>query len=453
MQAPPAHLGDDFWTTDDFKAVFESHHFGKVLKVYRNHPRHLKMFGKALNQGLLGRWLGLTQPQISRLESGPPEQVLSNLVRYAKTLHIPQEFLWFDYPGQTRLSMREDLRTSPLLAPPTEPATSSSELRWPDASEILVDHVFQDVVEPERTRTLAQGIRATTADLMEIDFKRGGGHVRRMLKHYFEEEVAPLLSWQFSDSRLRDEVFGAAAETLQLMGWSAYDAGDHQAANRYFRQALSLAQRSNDAMMAGRILANLSHQANFLGHFKHSLQLARRAQEISRGRATGRVTAMFLAMEARALASLGELKGTTEVLRKAEHVYETRSSENDPEWSGYFTMQEMASEAAHCFRDLGQSDQCREFAELSMDPQHTPPRTLGFMRMVAASGVLAGGDTEQAAALAAEAIELGVSLQSARYVKYVTDFRRSLTEKDSALGGRVSELLRQHYPTLVLPRQ
>ena len=75
----------------------------------------------------------------------------------------------------------------------------------------------------------------------------------------------------------------------------------------------------------------------------------------------------------------------------------------------------------------------------------------GFMRMVAASGSLTGGDVEHAVALASEAIRLGFSLQSARYVKYLTDFYSSLTAKDAALSREVSDLLRTHYPALILP--
>jgi hypothetical protein len=70
---PPTHLRDGFFETDEFRAAFESQHIGKVFRAYRNHPRHLQLFGKALNQELLGRWLGLTQAQVSKLENGKPE--------------------------------------------------------------------------------------------------------------------------------------------------------------------------------------------------------------------------------------------------------------------------------------------------------------------------------------------------------------------------------------------
>jgi hypothetical protein len=104
LHAPPAHLRNEFFETDDFLSAFESQRIGRVFKAYRNHPRHLLLFGKALNQELLGRWLGLTQAQVSKLENGKPEQNLDALRDYAKILHLPQHLLWFDLPGQSRLS-------------------------------------------------------------------------------------------------------------------------------------------------------------------------------------------------------------------------------------------------------------------------------------------------------------------------------------------------------------
>lgn len=65
LRTPPAELRNEFFETGEFRAAFESRHIGKVFKAFRNHPRHLQIFGKALNQELLGRWLGLNQAQVS----------------------------------------------------------------------------------------------------------------------------------------------------------------------------------------------------------------------------------------------------------------------------------------------------------------------------------------------------------------------------------------------------
>jgi len=447
LRTPPAHP-EEFFEWGELKAAFESQHIGKVFKAYRNHPRHVEVFGKTLNQNLLGRWLGLTQAQVSKLENGKPEHNLETLRHYAKTLHLPQRLLWFDLSRQSRLSRsKPSLIEDGVITPPRVLLPDSSETI---TGSLLTDSLFFDegFIPKE---AMASIVRDTVADLMAMDFKRGGGHTRRMLMYYFQNEVAPLLSWRYSDTRLRNDIYSAVAEALQLLGWSAYDAGSHSSARQYFGHAVRLATEADDVLLAGRVLANLSHQANFLGHFGEALKFAREAQDIAGPKAPNTVASMFFAMEARALASLGDKPGMIKALHTAEQLHESRNPEKDPAWISYFNAQEIASEAAHCFMVLGQARSCVEFAMLSMDPLHTPPRTLSFMRMVAASGSLAGGDLDNAVALASEAIESGSSLQSARYVKYILDFYLALTDKDAGLGAQMADLLHTHYPRLIIP--
>jgi len=59
---------------------------GRVFAAYRNHPRHLKLFGKALNQETLGRWLGLTQAQVSKIGSDTTDEAVDRLHRATVTL-------------------------------------------------------------------------------------------------------------------------------------------------------------------------------------------------------------------------------------------------------------------------------------------------------------------------------------------------------------------------------
>ncbi len=135
---------------------------------------------------------------------------------------------------------------------------------------------------------------------------------------------------------IRREIFGAAAEVAQLLGWSAYDAGRNGAAQRYFMQGLRLASEAQDPVLGGRLLSNLSHQANYLGRYSEAVQFARAAQTGAAGRATPTVNAMFLAMEARALASSGDARMCAQVLNRAEQAFAQRDPTEDPAWIRYF---------------------------------------------------------------------------------------------------------------------
>ena len=84
------------------------------------HPHHFAVYGPyGISQTLLGQWLGLRQPQVSRFETGPALQMLDTLQHWARVLRIPPELLWFRLPENT---------TPPAV---TEPAGNGFAVRRP----------------------------------------------------------------------------------------------------------------------------------------------------------------------------------------------------------------------------------------------------------------------------------------------------------------------------------
>jgi hypothetical protein len=112
----------------------------------------------------------------------------------------------------------------------------------------------------------------------------------------------------------------------------------------------------------------------------------------------------------------------------------------------------MAGEASHCFRDLGQSRETQLFAAQAMDPVATPPRTRGFISMVSAAGAFEAGNLDEALSFATAAVDLTGSLESSRYVRYLTDFHQSVTQRHAADPAvkEFSGLLTSKYPHLAL---
>lgn len=343
-----------------------------------------------------------------------------------------------------------DLSESPALAAST----------WVSASApgVISGYLFAEPQRVEYTSSLSDmntdiacRIRATMRCLMGMDFQFGGGHTRTMLLTYWNTEIVPALRRRYPEVVARD-VMSAAADAAQLLGWSAYDAGRHGAAQRYFVQGLRLAREGRDRLMGGQILSNLSHQANYLGNFSEAIQFARAAQAATVGEASATVRAMFLAMEARALASIGDSPACAAVLHRAEREFDRRDPGEDPDWISYFDAWELAGEAAHCFRDLGQPCETLHFTAQAIDPVHTPARTRAFIDMVSAAGVLRAGDLDQAVSTATEAIRLAAGLRSSRYLHYVADFHDLLTAKNAShpLVREFTELVRVSYPALVV---
>jgi hypothetical protein len=328
------------------------------------------------------------------------------------------------------------------------------------APNVIAGYLFAEPQRVEYAGSLAESsvniagrIRATIRCLMGLDFQFGGGHTRKMLLIYWNTEIVPALRRRYPEM-IHREVMSAAADAAQLLGWSAYDAGRHGAAQRYFVQGLRLAREANDRLMGGQILSNLSHQANYLGNFSEAIQFARAAQAATFGDASATIRAMFFAMEARALASIGDARGCAAVLHRAEEAFDQNSPSEDPDWISYFDAWELAGEAAHCFRDLGQHRETQLFVGQAIDPVHTPARTRAFIDMVGVAGALRAGDLDQAVSIATDAVRLAGALRSSRYLRYVTDFHGSLTKKNASHSSvrAFTELVRVSYPALVIPK-
>ncbi|HEX6360682.1 helix-turn-helix transcriptional regulator [Actinophytocola sp.] len=244
LRTPPVQLRDEFFETDEFRAAFASQHIGKVFKAYRNHPRHLQLFGKALNQELLGRWLGLTQAQISKLENGKPEQNLETLRNYAKILHLPQHLLWFDLPGQSRLqsALRSNTANGTII-----PATTD---------DILVANTGMNTLELLR-RVRASAIDSSTVDALNItveqlccDYSHADARELMTVGKQWLGKVTDLLGNHLTLAQHRDILNNAGMLAL-LVGCLEYDLGDASSAEATRRMAMELGKESGDSGIVG----------------------------------------------------------------------------------------------------------------------------------------------------------------------------------------------------------
>lgn len=242
LRTPPAQLRNEFFETDDFRAAFESQHIGKILKAYRNHPRHRKLFGKVLSQELLGRWLGLTQAQVSRIENGKPEQNLHTLRNFARILHLPQHLLWFDLPGRSRLWA------------PRSGANGASGPTLRD--DILVAATGMDTVELLR-RVRSSAVNSATVDALNItvdqlccDYSSVDARELITIGRAWLSRVTELLGSHLTLSQHRDVLNNAGMLAL-LVGCLEYDIGNAKAAEATRRMALELGTESEDLEVVG----------------------------------------------------------------------------------------------------------------------------------------------------------------------------------------------------------
>ncbi|WP_406727928.1 regulator [Streptomyces sp. GD-15H] len=271
-----------------------------------------------------------------------------------------------------------------------------------------------------------------------LDDAYGGGHARQALVRYLEHECEPMLRGTYDEQTGR-RLFAAVADLTRLAGWTSYDIGAHGLAQRYFVQALRLAQAAADRAYGAYVLVTMSRQAVYLGHGREAVQLARVAQQGAGGSAPPAVQALLHAAEARGHGVLGEVRACTAALVRAERALENaRPGDEVPHWVRFFDEAQLADEFGHCHRDLRQFRAAAQHAERSLQlraPGHARSRL--FCRVVLATARLGLGELDQACLLAAEAAGQASEMRSVRAVEYVRDFERRLEPYRDAAPVRV----------------
>ncbi|GAA2443651.1 regulator [Streptomyces glaucus] len=267
-----------------------------------------------------------------------------------------------------------------------------------------------------------------------LDDAYGGGHARQALVRYLEHELEPMLRGTYGEQTGR-RLFAAAADLTRLAGWTSYDIAAHGLAQRYFVQALRLAQVAGDRAYGAYVLVTMSRQAVYLGHGREAVQLARVAQQGVGTSVPPVVQALLHAAEARGHGVLGEVRACTAALVRAERALEAaRPGDEAPHWARFFDEAQLADEFGHCHRDLQQFRAAAQHAERSLQlraPAYARSRL--FCRVVLATARLGLGELDQACQLGVEAAGQAAEMRSVRAAEYVRDFERRLEPyKDAA---------------------
>lgn len=288
----------------------------------------------------------------------------------------------------------------------------------------------------ERTDT-THGYRVSAGDIAALrsvaelfrtlDQAYGGGHARQALVRYLEHEAEPMLRGTYGEAVGR-RLFAAAADLTRLAGWTSYDITAHGLAQRYFVQALRLAQAAGDRAYGSYVLVTMSRQAVYLGHGREAVQLARVAQQGIGSGAPPLVQALLHAAEARGHGVLSEVRACTASLARAERALESaRAGDDVPHWARFFDEAQLADEFGHCHRDLQQYRAAAQHAERSLQLRGAGfARSRLFCRIVLASARLGLGELDQACALGAEAAVHAAEMRSVRAHEYVREFERRL---------------------------
>ncbi|MFI1967824.1 regulator [Streptomyces cinnamoneus] len=409
-----------------------------------------EVFTRRLGRRLSAQDLGLDAcaPVYAGLEfAASPEEaidIVSGLWRKDSGSHTELRKIAFT-PAGLVVPSRDWLigRADERVARGTGPAPSAEGARLPAQARGGV----QAPLPRQRLAERAPGSRVSMGDIAALrsvgelfrtlDAAYGGGHARQALVRYLEHETEPMLRGTYGETTGR-RLFAAAADLTRLAGWTSFDIAAHGLAQRYYVQALRLAQAAGDRAYGSYVLVTMSRQAVYLGHGREAVQLARVAQQGVGSSAPPVVQSLLHAVEARGHGVLGEVRACSASLARAERALETsRTGEDLPHWARFFDEAELADEFAHCHRDLQQHRAAAQHAERSLQlrsPAYARSRL--FCRVVLASARLGLGELEQACALGVEAAQQAAEMRSVRALEYVRDFERRLEPYRDAAAVR-----------------
>ncbi|MEU7599022.1 hypothetical protein AB0B79_39415 [Streptomyces sp. NPDC039022] len=265
-------------------------------------------------------------------------------------------------------------------------------------------------------------VQAMVAAFDRVDNRFGGQEVRSSILFYLNREVLPMLR-QGVGAEERGPLFTAAARLGAMAGWSSYDSGEYGLAQRYMIQALRLCQEGGDLVLAGQVLAGLSHLSTSLGHPEDGVHLARAGLQTARHAGSPLGLMRLQAMVARGCAASGRAKQALRALEEAEAALgRSRGAEQESPWVRYLDRHYWEAEAAFVFRDLGRAEQAEQMADASVRANGDRRRRQAISQAVLAGACLQQGRLDEALACAHAALKGLENVRSLRSVQALKDF-------------------------------
>ena len=437
LLGPPA-VPAAFWNDERLQQALASRHMGRVIRAWRTHPWHGR---GGLAQAVVAAWAGLTQAQLSRIETGPPMVHLDKLIHWARLLRIPPHLLWFTLPeGETQASRRPD-----ALPAADDGAILTDLLRGLTANRPPSLH-DQDDAPPVGVSGLSGLPFAASSELLlklflQLDDEFGGDCLYQPLSRYVER-MAVNVKANPGDGLL------AFGELSQLAGWLALDANHHGAARRYFTTAIYVAYEADEPSLAASSLAYLSLQETYRGRRGPALALAQTALAAGTAAPTPLTKTMLSTRLARAHAGLGNATECLHTLDAARTAFAQAGSAEEPLWVCYVDAAEVAAQEGACYLDLGMTDQAREaltraIRALELSTPHRVRDRVHYLSRLAKC-YLREGDAEQACDVATEALALSAAIGSARVTERLKEFCDALEPFGSAPAARRFRELFRH---------
>jgi hypothetical protein len=237
-----------------------------------------------------------------------------------------------------------------------------------------------------------------------------------------------------------ERAFFIGAELSKVAASMSWDAGLHDAAQRYYVLGVRMAKAGRNDPFAALCLAAMARQMFDLGRPEDGLELVQLAQYGTRRTATPTLQALLLTREAWAYAQMGQVREFERVVGLAQDSFAQRRAEAEPWWLHSFDEAEMEGVIGARTRDLAGHDprqaisaeqHIRRALDLR-DPSRVRNRTFDVIGL--ARTKMVAGEPDEACDLIQEVLPTAERLSSGRVVRKLQDFAKE-SERHRDLPG------------------
>ncbi|SCL37570.1 hypothetical protein GA0070624_5918 [Micromonospora rhizosphaerae] len=302
---------------------------------------------------------------------------------------------------------------------------------------------------PERAGTAGQGAGFGGAGLAELrrwDDLMGGADLAGHAAHRLRRAARALTG---AGPVARRRLLPVLAESAQLAGWLAADAGDLSGGLDAYRLALRAAGAAGDRAFGGHVLGSASHLLAGAGDAEGARTLARTGYAGCRGAASPGLRALLLHRVALAAALGGRQRAARQALAAAGRVTGPEPG-REPPWLYWLDEAELAAMTGRTLVALGRPAPAAPLLHPVVD-RRGRPRSAAIYGGWLARGYLQLGEVEQACAVAGNALLDAVRSGSPRAIGPLTEVRRRLAaHRDEPAVRRYAALLAAARPYLPL---
>ncbi len=385
-------------------------------------------------------WLHLSQPQLSRIESGPAVRDLARLTQWTGLLGVPKNLLWFT-PGREQNGHPEHVMSS--SSRPCDPH---------DVPDRMIVSTAQISRMELGGTTLLSGLQGILAAHIQADAMLGPLLLLNAITSH--APVVEQICRTAGEDRSRVLVF--ATEFVEFCGWLFQDVGDFTCATKWTNRALDYALELGDPRVTAYVLMRKSNIATESGDPDHGLTLANAALATA-PQLTPRLRAVILRQRLHAHALLPHTDSRHRFQQDVElalaEVNDSLSQE-EPDRAGYCTPAYIEMEIGASLLRAGRAHDALPVLQAhhsrGLDPMQARDRVLGLARLATAYAAL--GERDQACQVTVEAVQAVDTIRSWRVGTQLNTLEASLSRWSGdrsveEVRGKVRAAAKAPWPT------